>query len=721
MTKKITVFVILLIVTLSIPFSSVAGAPPNALTPEETAVLERINYDHAWQQLEYLSTFPEKVAGSTEEAAAQDYIYKQFKKMGFKGEDLVRETFPTHTWDHHGTTVMIVSSQEELPATTYGDSHSIWGYDQGVPYYFGNQNGGKTLLAPVVDVGFGTAAEFEARGDVSGKIVLVHRDDDITMWPNTVIEEAYDRGTAATVFYGYYGSYPLSDAVEQDAVLPNGIKQDTVGGSIPAFSISIESATYLKQLLVEGEVTLQIEGRADLINEKHAKSSNVIAYLPGSTRPDEYVIFSAHIDTWWTGTEDDLSGIACVLEYARLFSKAKKLGVYDNDRTLVFASLGAEELGGPIDTWYNWLVGSYEFVKAHRELVDRTIIDLNLDMVSLKKTSGRYWVELSPDANDFLADAISDLGLTGAVTYYNPAYSWVDAWSFHAKGGTTSMNVNWVANQDKIYHTQLDTMEYASPEPLKIVLDLYTLLGMRADKALVFPFNLQNTLDWASGYLTSDRTSAASEAEYFDNASEALETLRTQVLLANDYRDSLVNAYDNASESEREDIYAQADELNEVMYAVRKMINVWTLGEGGTAGSWDVFLRSHQHAHDLGYVDAAITALQRGRHNQALKALEGVYSMEWGHRFGEHAYQQVFTWMNDNDRYWGAEWDQQQSYINVHWIYLGLSNGSLSYPEAIEASQSIRSSELVPWLREDLETLEWAWSAAAEILAAGVP
>lgn len=720
MIKKISILICLIVISIAVPLTSVVGAPPTALSPEEKAIMEMLDYDHAWQQLEYLSSFPEKVAGSPEEAAAQEYIYQQFLEMGF--ENIEKQNFPTHTWVHKGTQLLIVAPENEpIPAATYGDSHSIWGRDQGKPYYFGNTNGGKTLIAPVVDVGFGTAAEFDASGDMTGKIALVHRDDDVTMWPNTVIEEAAARGAAATVFYGYYGSYALSDSVAQDAVLPEGIKQDTVGGSIPAISISINSANRIKGLLASGEVTLQIDGRADLVNEKHAKSTNIIAYLPGSKRPDEYVVFSAHIDTWWTGTLDDLSGIACVLEYARLFSEAKRLGIYDNERTLVFASMGAEELGGPIDTWYNWLIGSYEFVKAHPEVVDRTVIDLNLDMVSLKKTSGRYWVELSPDANDFVTDAISDLGLTGAVSYYNPAYSWVDSWSFHAKGGTTSVNINWVANQDEIYHTQLDTMEYASPEPLRIALDLYTLLGMRSDKALVLPINLKATLNWAGGYLASDRLSAPSEGEYFDAASEALDALKVQVGMANAYRDSLIKAYESAPDSERERIYAEADLFNDVLYDARKTINVWTMGEGGTAGSWDVFLRSHQHAHDIGFVDAGMTSLKRGRVNQALEALAGVYSMEWGQHFGSQAYQQVFYWMNDANRYWGAEWDQQQDYVDVHWIHLGLREGMLTNQEASQALQDIRASQLVPWLHEDLSTLEWAWYEAAEKLASGLP
>ncbi len=714
MNKKTIALSTLLILSLALSPVSAAGAAPAGLSPQEQAVLRLVDYDNAWSQLAYLSSLPEKVTGTPQEALAQDYVYQQFQQMGL---DVTRETFSTQSWSHQGESLRIIRSlSEEIPVTTYGASYSIWGTDDGKPYAFGNRDGGRTLVADLVNAGFGTAADFASAGDVTGKIVLVRRDDDVTMWPTVPLEEAARAGASAVIFYGYYGSYPQVDSAVADATLPDAIKQDTLGGPLPALSVSINSAARMKQLLAQGPVTLQVQGRADLISEKQGRSTNVIAAMRGSKYPGEYVVFSTHIDTWWTGTLDTLGGVACVLEYARLFSRAKALGIFDNERTLVFVIDSSEEMGGPQETWFNWLGGSYEYVKAHPDVVDKIVLDLNLDMLSLKKASGKYWVEQSPEANALVGKALSDLGLTGMVGYYNPIYSWVDGWSFYAKGGATALNVLWAADPDTIYHTQLDTMEYADREPLKISLDLYTLLAMRADHALVLPVDLSGTVGWASAQLAAHQALAPSESAYFASAFAALNELSQQVALTNAYADSLRSSYASATAAEKPVIEQQAYALNQKLFEARKIINVWSLGEGGSAGSWDVFLRTHQHAHDLSYVDSAISALQRGRTANALKALESVYSNDWGHRFSRPTYLAIMDSMMQTDLYWGGAWDQQQAYVDVQGIYLGLQNGELTAASAKSALQDIRSQQLVPWLRSDLSILQSAWSEAAAVL-----
>ncbi len=715
MNKKSIALSTLLILAVAISPVLTAGAAPTGLTQQEQAVLGLVDYGNAWNQLANLSSFPEKITGTPQEAEAQDYVYQQFLDMGL---EVTRETFSTQSWNHDGEGLKILTPlTEDVPVTTYGASYSIWGTDNGKPYAFGNLNSGKTLVGSLVNAGFGTAADFASAGDVSGKIVLVRRDDDVTMWPTVPLEEAALRGASAVIFYGYYGAYPQLDSAVADATLPDAIKQDTLGGPLPALSISINSAARIKELLASGPVTLQLEGRADLISEKQGRSTNVIATMTGSKYPDEYVVFSTHIDTWWTGTLDTLGGVACVLEYARLFSQAKAMGVFDNERTFVFIIDSSEEVGGPQETWYNWLGGSYEYVKSHPEVVDKTVLDLNLDMLSLKKASGKYWVEQSPEANALVGKALSDLGLTGMVGFYNPIYSWVDGWSFYAKGGATALNVLWAADPDTIYHTQLDTMEYADPEPLKISLDLYTLLAMRADHALVLPFNLSGTVDWASAQLAAHQALAPSESAYFASTYSALDELRQQVALTNAYADSLRASYVAATAEEKLAIEAQAHTLNQQLFEARKIINVWSLGEGGSAGSWDVFLRTHQHAHDLSYVDSALSALSRGRIGNALKALESVYSNDWGYRFSRPSYLAVMESMMDTDLYWGGAWDQQQAYVDVQGIYLDLQSGQITAGGARSALQNIRSQQLAPWLRADLSTLQSAWSQAVRILA----
>ena len=706
--SHIVVLSILIALVMLVPSAADAlpagKGPATGLSAEEKTTLSKVDYAYAWSELEYLSSLGEEITGA--EVASQRYVYDVLSALPL--DEVVWETYPTHRWIHHGTTLRVVSPvTEEIEVTTYGDSFSVYGVDEGAPYYFGNSGDRKTLTAELVDAGYGTKAEFDAVGNLDGKIALVCRDDSLTYWPNVMLEEAKYHGAEACIFYHYYGTNPL----------PDGIKQDAVGGSIPAFSISDRSAWHLRELLSKGPVTVSVTGIADFISEKKGKSANVVAYLYGETRPDEYVIFSAHIDRWWWGTNDDLSGIACVLEYARLFSTLKAQGKFVNDRTMVFVSFGGEELGGPRATWYNWLIGSYEFVKAHPDIVGRTVVDLNLDMCSLKKTSSRNWVEISFELNEFVMDAVGDLGLTGAVGYYNPVYSWIDAWSFQAKAGTSAASLNWVYNQDETYHTQLDNMELADPATLKIAIDLWVVLGIRADHALVLPINLMNTLNWVESYLATGMTEAPCLAENFNEVKRALSELKNTVSMANSYSADLQAAYDNAiSAAKKMKIRALADDLNDALYQARKTINVWTFGEGGVMGSWDVFVRPHQHSHDLKSVDNAIAALERNRLNIATKALESVYTMEWGKLFGRQTYLDVMGWMINDEMYWGGEWDQQQAYVDVQWIYIGLKDKKMTIPDAISALKGIRDGQLIPWLVEDLNTLKTAYVEASAIL-----
>ncbi|QNF34160.1 M20/M25/M40 family metallo-hydrolase [Adhaeribacter swui] len=78
---------------------------------------------------------------------------------------------------------------------------------------------------------------------------------------------------------------------------------------------------------------------------------NVVGYLPGKSRPKEFVIFSAHYDhigilpavngdSIANGADDDASGTTAVIALARYFKKL------NNARSLLFVTFTAEEIGG---------------------------------------------------------------------------------------------------------------------------------------------------------------------------------------------------------------------------------------------------------------------------------------------------------------------------------------------------------------------------------------
>ena len=81
--------------------------------------------------------------------------------------------------------------------------------------------------------------------------------------------------------------------------------------------------------------------------------SNVVGVLPGKSKKDEYVIFSAHYDhlgvgkpnaasdSIYNGANDDASGTAAVIMLAKYFA-----GLKSNERTIIFTTFTAEESGG---------------------------------------------------------------------------------------------------------------------------------------------------------------------------------------------------------------------------------------------------------------------------------------------------------------------------------------------------------------------------------------
>ncbi len=87
---------------------------------------------------------------------------------------------------------------------------------------------------------------------------------------------------------------------------------------------------------------------------------NLIADIPGTEFPDEYIIVGGHIDSWdgATGTTDNGTGCATTLEAARLLMKA---GVKPR-RTIRFMLWSGEEQG---------LLGSLAYVKAHPDLMPK--------------------------------------------------------------------------------------------------------------------------------------------------------------------------------------------------------------------------------------------------------------------------------------------------------------------------------------------------------------
>jgi Zn-dependent M28 family amino/carboxypeptidase len=106
-------------------------------------------------------------------------------------------------------------------------------------------------------------------------------------------------------------------------------------------------------------------------------SKNVVAVLPGRSRPEERVIYSAHWDhegigqpdargdRIYNGAVDNASGTAALIELGRAFAKGPRLA-----RSLVFLAVTAEEKG---------LLGSEYYADNPLYPLATTVADLNMD------------------------------------------------------------------------------------------------------------------------------------------------------------------------------------------------------------------------------------------------------------------------------------------------------------------------------------------------------
>jgi len=104
---------------------------------------------------------------------------------------------------------------------------------------------------------------------------------------------------------------------------------------------------------------------------------NVAARLTGTTRPDETVMFGAHWDAFghatanalgddiYNGAVDNASGVAGLLELARLFAEAPRTG-----RSTLFVSWAAEEVG---------LLGAYHYAAHPLVPLETTVANINMD------------------------------------------------------------------------------------------------------------------------------------------------------------------------------------------------------------------------------------------------------------------------------------------------------------------------------------------------------
>lgn len=220
---------------------------------------------------------------------------------------------------------------------------------------------------------------------------------------------------------------------------------------IPAAALAPPDSEQLERLAERG--TLRIRFSTQPILPGTVTSRNVIGDLIGREKPDEFVILSAHLDSWdlGTGALDDGAGIGIVGATAKLLAELPKRP----KRSVRVILFGAEEFG---------LLGARAYVARHRARLDEYYIGNQADAGDEFPYAFRTRVaEAALPAFDPIRAALKPLGI---IPGDNLASGGPDMTPFREAGVPVYDIEQDVTHYFDLHHTQSDTLMEVEAEKL---------------------------------------------------------------------------------------------------------------------------------------------------------------------------------------------------------------------------------------------------------------
>ncbi len=218
----------------------------------------------------------------------------------------------------------------------------------------------------------------------------------------SALEEAWREKIRSTG----YTSRTLPDALEKAGAAgvissnwSEGFGVNKVFGAstekIPSLDLSLEDYGMLYRLAESGSKPV-IRVRAESKDLGMVPTFNTIAEIKGTENPEEYVVLSAHFDSWdgATGATDNGTGTVLMMEVARILKEHYP----DPKRTILVGLWGSEEHG---------LNGSRAFVEDHPEIVKNIQAVFNQDNGTgrVVRISGNGFLH----SYDYLGDWLSEV------------------------------------------------------------------------------------------------------------------------------------------------------------------------------------------------------------------------------------------------------------------------------------------------------------------------
>lgn len=357
--------------------------------------------------------FEGRAPGSKGEQRTTGYLIEQFKRIGLqpanRGSWLQAVPYVEATLQHADQAKLVIDGGKDKSELAFGSEMVV-----GSP---ANEAHAEIKDSPIIFVGYGVDAPDQqwndyAGMDLKGKTVVMLVNDpgwndqdpmlfkgrELTWYGHwaSKFEEAARRGAAAAFIVhdaaaaGYPWNVVQTGWSAPQFSLPTG--EDPTPRLSVAGWLTTAAARKLfadagadfdaqkKNADMRGFKPVELDARASIAIDStisHGQSNNVVGELPGSLRPYEAVIYSAHWDHLgrdgnkiYHGAVDNASGVAGMLKIAEAFAHRKPKPV----RTILFLALTMEESG---------LLGSHYYVNHPLVPLDLTMADINVDALTV--------------------------------------------------------------------------------------------------------------------------------------------------------------------------------------------------------------------------------------------------------------------------------------------------------------------------------------------------
>lgn len=342
---------------------------------------------------------------------AADYVTNQLKALGLKpaGENnSYRQDVPLRRWQvQEGRSALILLINGREQPLIYGKQFIL----NPTP-----DHANSDVTAPVVFVGYGVSApelgyDDYASIDVKGKIVAYVNGAPATFpsnqrayYTSSKAENAAAHGAVGTLAFSLpndlrnrietaaprarQGIYRWVDktgkpqrtfpALKGSASLSDSTARLLFANATTSFKDALSNAQKNRPQAFPLNLSVRMQTQTDIA--ENVAGYNVVAMLPGSdpVLKNEYVVYVAHVDhlgvgrpvkgdSIYNGAHDNASGVAIILETARLFSSLPKAP----RRSVLFVGVTGEEMG---------LLGSDYFASNPTVAKERIVANLTLDM-----------------------------------------------------------------------------------------------------------------------------------------------------------------------------------------------------------------------------------------------------------------------------------------------------------------------------------------------------